>query len=509
MLRELKEVNMEKIYIFDTTLRDGEQAPGASLTIKEKLEVAKQLERLDVDIIEAGFPISSEGDFESVELIAKKVKKPIICALARSLKKDIDKAKDSLKYAKRKRIHVFLATSKIHMRYKLGKAKDEILKQAVRAVKYAKRFCDDVEFSPEDATRTERNFLFKVLAEVINAGATVVNIPDTVGYTIPEEFSNLIFEIKKNVPNIEQAIISVHCHDDLGLACANSLSAIKVGARQIECTINGVGERAGSAPLEEIVMAIRTRKDFFNLKTKVKTNQLYSASRLVSTLTGFVVQPNKAIIGENAFRHEAGIHQDGVLKMPITYEIMKPEDVGFKESRLVLGKHSGRHAFTKKLESLGLSLNRDELEKAFVKFKELADKKKQVFDEDIIALVEERIKKISEIWSLEYVHTVAGSSTIATATVRLKFKDKILEDAACGDGPIDACYKTIDRIVKIKPKLLNYNLRAITSGKDAMGEVTVRLEYKRKQIVGRGTSTDIVEASAKAYINAINKIFSS
>jgi len=499
---------MRKIYIFDTTLRDGEQAPGASLTVKEKIEVARQLEKLNVDIIEAGFPIASPGDFEAVNLIAKKLRKPVICGLARSLKKDIDAARDALKPAKKKRIHVFLATSNIHMQYKLNKAKDEILKQAVKAVKYAKKFADDIEFSPEDATRTERGFLFKVLSEVIDAGATVVNIPDTVGYTVPDEFFDLISQIRKNVSNINDALISVHCHDDLGLSCANSLAAVKAGARQVECTINGIGERAGSAPLEEIVMALKTRKDFFNFKNNIKTSELYKTSRLVSHLMGIPVQPNKAIVGGNAFRHESGIHQDGVLKMARTYEIMSPEDVGFKESNIVLGKHSGRHAFMKKLEEMGVQLNKHDFENAFEEFKKLADKKKDIFDDDIIAIVEEGIERVPQVWSFVYVHTVTGSSTVPTATVKLKKDGKIYEDAACGDGPIDACYNTIDRIAKINPKLLNYNLKAVTSGRDALGEVTVRLKYKGAEVVGRGTSTDIIEASTKAYLNAVNKIVS-
>ena len=499
---------MDKIYIFDTTLRDGEQAPGASLNIKEKIEVAKQLERLNVDVIEAGFPIASPGDFEAVSSIAKKIKKPTICALARSLKKDIDAAADALKGAKKRRIHVFLATSKIHMKYKLKKAEDEILKQAVKAVKYAKSFSDDVEFSPEDASRTERDFLFKIIAEVINAGAGVINIPDTVGYAVPEEFSDLITQIKSNVSNIGNAIISVHCHDDLGLSCANSLSAVKAGARQVECTINGIGERAGSAPLEEIAMALKTRSDFYKFKTSIKTKELYKSSRLVSLLMGITLPPNKAVVGDNAFSHESGIHQDGVLKMPKTYEIMSPSDVGFKESKLVLGKHSGRHAFGRKLEELGVELGKKEFQRAYEEFIALADKKKEVFDDDIVALVEDEMKEIPKVWELVYVHTVTGSSTIPTATVKLKKDKKIYEDAACGDGPIDACYNTIDRIIGIIPKLLNYNLRAVTSGRDALGEVTVRLKHKNREIVGRGTSTDIVEASTKAYLNAVNKIVS-
>ncbi len=499
---------MDKIHIFDTTLRDGEQSPGASLNIKEKIEIAKQLERLNVDIIEAGFPIASPGDFEAVSLISKKIKKPIICALARSLNKDIDSAAKALKGANKSRIHVFLATSKIHMKYKLQKAEDEILKQAVKAVKYARKFSDDVEFSPEDASRTERDFLFKIIAEVIDAGAGVINIPDTVGYTVPEEFSDLITQIKSSVPNINDAVISVHCHDDLGLSCANSLSAIKAGARQVECTINGIGERAGSAPLEEIVMALKTRADFYKVKTAVKTKELYKSSRLVSLLMSIVLPPNKAVIGDNAFSHESGIHQDGVLKMPNTYEIMNPSDVGFKESKLVLGKHSGRHAFGRKLEELGLKLGKKEFQKAYEEFIALADKKKEVFEDDIVALVEDEMKEVPKVWEYVYVHTVTGSSTVPTATVKLRKNKKIYEDAACGDGPIDACYNTIDRIVGIRPKLLNYNLRAVTSGRDALGEVTVRLKDKNREIVGRGTSTDIIEASTKAYLNAINKIVS-
>ncbi len=499
---------MDRIYIFDTTLRDGEQAPGASLTVKEKLEVARQLERLNVDVIEAGFPIASPGDFEAVSIISKKIRKPVICALARSLKKDIDAARSALKSAKRKRIHVFLATSKIHMQYKLQKAEGEILKQAISAVKYAKKFAADIEFSPEDASRTERKFLFKVLSEVIAAGATVVNIPDTVGYTVPKEFFELIKDIKENVPNIKDAVISVHCHDDLGLSCANSLSAIKAGARQVECTINGIGERAGSAPLEEIVMALNTRRDFFKLQSRIKTQELYKTSRLVSYLMGITVQPNKAIVGDNAFRHESGIHQDGVLKMAKTYEIMKPVDVGFKMSNIVLGKHSGRHAFQKKIEQLGINLSKNDFEKVFNDFKVLADKKKEIFDDDIIAIVEEEVKEVPQVWQLIYFNTVTGSSTVPTATVKLQKDKKIYEDAACGDGPVDACYNTIDRIVKIVPKLINYNLRAVTRGRDALGEVTVRLSYKNREFIGRGTSTDIIEASTKAYINAINKIVS-
>jgi len=497
----------EKILIFDTTLRDGEQAPGASLDSKQKLEIAKQLEQLNVDIIEAGFPIASPDDFKAVSLIAKEIKKPIICALARSLKKDIDTAKEALKKAKHPRIHVFLATSKIHMKYKLKKAEEEVLKQAVEAVKYAKRFTSDVEFSPEDASRTQKEFLYRVLEAVINAGATTVNIPDTVGYAMPQQFGELIRLIKENVPNINKVVISVHCHNDLGLAVANSLSAIKNGARQVECTINGLGERAGNAALEEIVMAIKTRHDFLPFTTNIRTQEIYKTSRLVSSLTGFVVQPNKAIVGANAFRHESGIHQDGILKEPRTYEIMRPEDIGLKISGLVLGKHSGRHAFNEKLKRLGFRLSEEELERAFVRFKELADKKKEIFDEDLVAIIEEEIRQIPQTWSLDYLHIISGTDTIPTATVRLKYKEgKVIQDAASGDGPVDACYKAIERITGIKTELEDYSLKSVSRGKDALGEVVIKVKYRGEIFIGKGTATDIIEASAKAFVNAINKI---
>lgn len=496
----------ERILIFDTTLRDGEQAPGASLDTKQKLEIAKQLERLNVDIIEAGFPIASPGDFEAVSLIAKELKKTIICALARSLKKDIDSAKEALRRAKYPRIHVFLATSKIHMQYKLRKPEEEVLRQAVEAVKYARKFTSDVEFSPEDASRTQKEFLYRVIEAVIKTGAKTVNIPDTVGYAMPQQFGDLIRLIKENVPNINKAIISVHCHNDLGLAVANSLMAIKNGARQVECTINGLGERAGNAALEEIVMAIKTRNDFLPFTTNIRTTEIYKTSRLVSSLTGFVVQPNKAIVGANAFRHESGIHQDGVLKEPRTYEIMQPEDIGLKITGLVLGKHSGRHAFGERLKKLGFKLSDREFECAFNRFKALADKKKEVFDEDIVAIIEDEIKQIPPIWSLEYLHIVSGTDTIPTATVRLKHKNKIIQDAASGDGPVDACYKAIERITGIKGELEDYTIKSVTKGREALGEVVIKLKYKGKIFTGRGAATDIIEASAKAYVNAINKI---
>ena len=498
---------MEKIIIFDTTLRDGEQAPGASLNQKEKLEIARALEHLGVDVIEAGFPITSKGDFQAVKAVAKSIKGPVICGLARAIKKDINAAYQAIRSAKRARIHVFLATSKIHMKYKLKKAEDEILRLAVQSVKYAKKYCPDIEFSPEDATRSEREFLFKVVEAVIDAGATTVNIPDTVGYAEPEEFGSLIGAIKENVSNIHKAIISVHCHNDLGLSVANSIEAIKKGARQVECTINGIGERAGNASLEEIVMAIKTRKDIFtDVNTQIRTHQIYNTSRLVSKLTGFVVAPNKAIVGGNAFRHEAGIHQDGVLKERSTYEIIRPQDVGFYGTGLVLGKHSGRHAFSERLKQLGFHLTGQQLNKAFVRFKQLADKKKNIFDDDLISIVEDEIKTIKPIWKLEGFVVNSGTNITPTANVSLRHKKKILSAESKGDGPVDACFKAIDRITGIKGELQDYRIEAVTKGKDALGEVSVKLKAKGKTVTSRGSSTDIIEASVRAYINALNKV---
>jgi 2-isopropylmalate synthase len=507
---------MRRITIFDTTLRDGEQCPGASLTPQQKLEIAHQLARLGVDVIEGGFPIASPGDAQAVRMIAEAVKGPTIAALARSLPADIDAAAAALAPARRKRIHVFLATSPIHRRYKLRKAREEILRQSVWAVKYAKRFSRDVEFSPEDASRTEPGFLHRVIEAVINAGATTVNIPDTVGFAIPDEFGRLIQGIVERVPNIERARISVHCHNDLGLSVPNSLAAIKHGAGQVECTINGIGERAGNASLEEIVMSLRVRPDFYRATTGIDTRQIYKTSRLVSGLTGIVVQPNKAIVGDNAFRHESGIHQDGILKYRRTYEIMRPQDIGVGGSRLVLGKLSGRHAFTRRLQALGFRLTKSEVDQAFERFKALADKKKEVFDEDLVAIVETDLPAPQETYRLVYVHTTAGSDTVPTATIRLAKEGKVLQDAACGDGPVDACYKTIDRLTGISPELVDYSLHAVTKGKDALGEVVVKLRLPARQagrqgveVTGRGTSTDIIEASAKAYLNAVNKLVST
>ncbi|HDZ15044.1 MAG TPA: 2-isopropylmalate synthase [Pricia sp.] len=498
---------MARIKIFDTTLRDGEQSPGASLDPKEKLQIARQLSNLNVDIIEAGFPITSEGDFKSVSNIAKEIRGVSIAALARAVEKDIECAAKALKHAKSPRIHVFLATSKIHRKFKLAKAKDEIVKTAVKGVKHARKYVDDVEFSPEDATRTEPDFLAEVVESVIDAGAKTVNIPDTVGYAVPEQYASLIKSLKENVKNISEAVISVHCHDDLGLAVANSLTAIKVGATQVECTINGIGERAGNASLEEIVMALKTRKDFFGHTTRIKTHELLATSKIVSGLTGLWVQRNKAIVGENAFAHESGVHQDGILKERTTYEIMRPEEVGLPKTKIVLGKLSGRHAFKKRIMELGYELSDEELEHTFNQFKILADKKKDIYDQDIEALIQDEKSEVPHIYELDSLSISCGPNTIPTAGVRLRVgKDKIVDDATIGDGPIDALFKTIDLITGTKGKLLDYNIRAITSGKDAMGEVIVEVDVEGKSYRGRAVSTDIIEASAKAYLNAINKI---
>ena len=497
----------EKITIFDTTLRDGEQSPGASLNINEKLEIARQLAVLGVDVIEAGFPITSPGDFEAVKAVAKAVKGPAICGLSRAVEKDIDAAYDALKYAARPRVHIVLATSKIHMQYKLKKVEDEILKLAIASVKYAKAKCEDIEFSLEDASRTEKSFLYKMVESVISAGATTVNIADTVGYILPYEFSEVIKAVKNNVPNIEKCVISVHCHNDLGLGVSNSLAAILNGARQVECTINGLGERAGNASLEEIVMAIKTRNDAFKgLTTGINTKELYKTSRLVSKLTGMVVQPNKAIVGSNAFSHESGIHQDGVLKERTTYEIMKPEDVGFEESKLVLGKHSGRHAFAERLKKLGFDLGKDQIDKAFDRFKKLADKKKEIFDEDLETIVDEEISRIPEKYHLLHFYIASGDEVKPTATIKLKYNGKILEATSTGDGPVDACYKAADKITGLNGELVDYQIRSVTGGKDALGEVSVKISSKGKIVSGRGASTDVIEASVKAYINAANKL---
>jgi len=499
---------LRRIIIFDTTLRDGEQSPGASLNLPEKLEIARALALLGADVIEAGFPITSQGDFEAVRAIAEGVEGPVVCGLARTVEADIDRAWEAVKAAKKPRIHVFCATSEIHRKYKLQKAKEEILRLAVAGVERARGYLQDVEFSPEDATRTEPDFLAEVVSAVIEAGAATVNIPDTVGYTIPSQFGPLIrmLKDKDRVPNIDNAVLSVHCHNDLGLAVANSLAAVEAGAGQVECTINGLGERAGNAALEEIVMALRTRKDLYKAETGIDTRRLLPTSRLVSSLTGLHVQRNKAIVGENAFAHEAGIHQDGILKERTTYEIMRPEDVGLSDRRLVLGKHSGRHAFRDRIGQLGYRLTEEQLERAFAGFKDLADKKKEVFDEDIEAIIEEEIAGVPQVFQIESLHTSSGSQTIPTATVRLRNdKGETFTDAAIGDGPVDAVYKAIERITGTAARLIDYNIRAVTSGKDALGEVSIQVECEGRTIRGRGLNTDIIMASAQAYLSALNR----
>jgi len=497
----------EKVFIFDTTLRDGEQAPGATLNIDEKLEIARQLERLGVDVIEAGFPIASPGDFEAVRLIAKEVKKSAVCALAHANAEAVDRAWEAIIKAKRPRIHVFLSSSDIHLTYQLRMGQAEILQLACEMVARAKGYVEDVEFSPMDATRTSPQFIYKILEAVIEAGATTVNIPDTVGYTTPEEFSRLIRGVFEHVPNIHKAVVSVHCHDDLGLAVANSLTALACGARQVECTINGIGERAGNASLEEIVMALRTRKDFFDLETNIDTAQIYKTSRLVSELTGFSIPPNKAIVGANAFRHEAGIHQDGIIKEPTTYEIMDARSIGLPSSALVLGKHSGRHALKTRLGELGYSLNEEDLDRAFSAFKELADKKKVITDRDLESLVAEEMRTISEAYHLEQVQVSCGEPGIPTATVKLIAPDgRVLADAALGTGPVDAVYQAINRLVGVPNTLTEFSVKSVTEGIDAIGEVTIRIESEGRVYTGRGAATDIIVASAKAYINALNRL---
>jgi len=497
----------KNIVIFDTTLRDGEQCPGASLNTNEKVEIARRLESLNVDVIEAGFPIASPGDFEGVQAVASAVKNCTIAGLARAVKKDIDRVWEAVKYSDRPRIHTFIATSPVHMQYKLQLAPEEVMEQAIEAVKHARNLCPEVEFSAEDATRSEKSFLYKICEQAIKAGATIINIPDTVGYAQPEEFGQLIRGIKENVSNIEKAVISVHCHNDLGLAVANSLEAIKNGAVQVECTINGIGERAGNASLEEIVMALKTREDIYHKSTKINTKQIYFTSKLVSRLTGFVIQPNKAIVGKNAFSHEAGIHQAGILKERTTYEIMTPQSIGLESNELVLGKHSGRHAFQDKLEKMGYSLDREQLNQAFTSFKKLADTKKEIFVEDLEAIISEEItEQIPVLYTLDYFHVNTGNSTLPTATVRLLYKGEHLVDASCGDGPVDASFKAIDRITGAKVELVDYNIRAITRGKDAQGEASVKIKNNGDIFSGRNISTDTLEASVRAYLKAINKL---
>jgi 2-isopropylmalate synthase len=499
----------DRLVIFDTTLRDGEQSPGASMNLAEKLEVAHALKDLGVDVIEAGFPIASPGDFEAVQAIARQVHGPTICGLARCNAADIDRAGAAVRDSTRPRIHVFLATSAIHREFKLKMAKDEILRRAVEGVSRAKALCDDIEFSPEDASRTELDFLAEVTEKAIEAGATTINLPDTVGFAVPEQYGNIFAYIKKNVRGADKVILSAHCHNDLGMAVANSLAAVQNGARQIECTINGIGERAGNCALEEVVMAVRTRGDYFGYADGIQTKRLYHTSRLVSHVTGIQVQRNKAVVGQNAFAHEAGIHQDGMLKERSTYEIMDPQEVGLPQTELVLGKHSGRHALRQRVFDLGYHLDENQLQKVFDGFKSLADRKKVVYDADIEALAEAQIHDGPAEWTLEAVSCHAGSATIPSAVVALWHQGgEVHKLAMIGDGPVDAVFKAIEQITGIEPTLRDYRLRSVTVGEDAQGEAHVEAEYNGRSMSGRAVSTDIIEASALAFLQVINRIAS-
>jgi len=500
------ESKKERVLIFDTTLRDGEQSPGASMNQEEKLRIAWQLEKLGVDIIEAGFPVASEGDFLSVQQIAREVRRPQIAGLARANLNDIDRAWDAIKEAAHPRIHTFISTSDIHLKYQLKKTRDQVMKEACAAVAHACSCTPNVEFSPMDATRTDRDYLCDIVEAVIAEGATTVNIPDTVGYIMPQEFGSLIAYLFEKVKNIHQAVISMHCHNDLGLAVANSLAAVKNGARQVECTINGIGERAGNTAMEEVVMALATRKDFFGFSTGIKTEYIYQSSRLLTHITGIPVQPNKAIVGANAFAHESGIHQDGLIKEKITYEIMTPQSVGISGTHLVLGKHSGRHAISEHLKKMGYKLNTDEIKRVFVRFKELADVKKEIFDEDLEAIIYEELYRIDEKYKLVYLNVVSGNVAIPTATMQMEVDKEIVQDAGFGVGPVDATFAAIRKITKTNYHLLKYAVNAVTGGTDAQGETTVQLQYNGKSVVGRGADPDVIVASAKAYINALNRL---
>ncbi len=498
---------MDRVIIFDTTLRDGEQSPGASLTVEEKVDIAHQLERLGVDVIEAGFPITSPGDFEAVQRIAREVRGATICGLARAVPADVDRAYEALKDAEDPRIHVFISSSDIHLLHQIRKSREEVLQITDAMVRRAKGYVSNVEFSPMDASRSKPEFLVDILRVAVEAGATTLNIPDTVGYAVPEEFGNLIAYLIEHVPGAHRVVFSTHCHDDLGMAVANSLAAVKRGARQIECTINGIGERAGNCSLEEVVMALRTRPDYFGIDTRIDTTQLYKTSRLVSNYTGILVQPNKAVVGANAFAHESGIHQDGVLKERTTFEIMDPRDVGLRESTLVLGKLSGRHAFKTRMEELGYHLSPEDLNRAFARFKEVADKKKTVSDQDLAMIVSDEIRMPTEIYRLDHVQVSCGDHSIPTATVRLVGPDgTILCDSATGTGPVDAVYKAVNRLIGVENRLIEYSVQSVTAGLDAIGEVTIRIEANGRVFGGRGADTDIIVASTRAYVNALNKL---
>jgi 2-isopropylmalate synthase len=498
----------EKVLIFDTTLRDGEQSPGVALTTSDKVEIAQALDRLGVDIIEAGFPLTSQGDLEAVQTVAQAVRRPVIAALAHAHPDAVDKAWEALTKAERPRIHVFLSVSDIHLMHQLRKDRDEVLEMARTMVARAKRHCEDVEFSPMDAARAEWSYVYQMLEQCIDAGATTVNIPDTVGYTVPEEFERFIRSIFENVSNIHKAAVSVHCHNDLGLAVANSLAAVRAGARQVEVCVNGIGERAGNAALEEIAMAIQTRQDFFELETNIVSREIYRTSRLVSDLSGMSVQPNKAIVGANAFRHQSGIHQDGILKMRETYEIMDAQSLGWPAGgEIILGKTSGRHGFKARLEALGYELTEEELNRAFLGFKELADKKLEVDDRDLEALVADKMRTSEEVFHLDFVQVACGDHATPTATVRVIAPDgALLADAALGTGPVDAVYKAINRIIQAPNVLTEFSVKSVTQGIDAQGEVTIRIESDGRTYAGRGADTDIIVASAKAYMNALNRL---
>jgi len=512
-------MSKETVQIFDTTLRDGEQAAGTRLGAREKLEIARQLVRLNVDIIEAGFPASSPEDFEAVRLISEQIEGPVICGLTRARIDDIETARKALVKAKRPRIHTGIGVSEIHIAGKfaddkygktIGEKQATILKMAVEAVKHTAQYIKDIEFYAEDSGRADRAFLYEILEAVIEAGATVLNIPDTTGYSMPEQYGALIADIRANVPNVEKAVISVHCHNDLGLAVANSLAGVRHGARQVEGTINGVGERAGNAAIEEVVMAIHTRRDFFeNVKTNINTREFYRTSHMVSDLLGMPVPANKAVVGHNAFAHSSGIHVDGFLKKRETYEIMRPEDIGLDESRVVLTARTGRHGLRHRLEEMGYVLSEEELEKTYERFLAVADKKHEVFDEDLAAIISDEIHAIEQVHVLEYLHVACGTGTLPTASVKIKTGDQIKQAAACGDGPIDAAYEAIRDATGLSPKLENYSIRAVTGGKEALGEATVRITEDGRTFTGRGISTDIIEASAKAYVDAINRMVSA
>ena len=504
-------MEQEKLIIFDTTLRDGEQSPGASMTRDEKIRIARALEAMKVDIIEAGFPIASDGDFEAVKAVAEIVRDSTVCGLARAVKKDIERAGEAIKPANSGRIHTFLATSPIHMKHKLRMSPDEVVEAAVKAVRMARAYTDNIEFSPEDAGRSEPDFLCRIIEAVIAEGATTINIPDTVGYNIPHQFGELIKQLIERVPNSDKAIFSAHCHNDLGLAVANSLSAVLAGARQVECTINGLGERAGNASLEEIIMAVRTRKDAFPCDTTLDTTQILTCSKLVAGITGFNVQPNKAIVGANAFAHESGIHQDGVLKSRETYEIMRPQDVGWATNKLVLGKHSGRNAFKTRMTELNIDFSSEqELNEVFIRFKALADKKHDIFDEDLQALVtESALDSENESIKLVSLRVCCETGETPNATMTLNIDGKELKAESAGDGPVDACFKAIEKLTATGVNLQLYSVNAITTGTDSQGEVTVRVEKDGYIVNGQGADTDIVIASAKSYINALNKVINN